>query len=379
MRASISDKDALLAVQPVALSAYARYLGWTQTESYGDHSDVYGADGMPEIILPRTQRLGDYASVVSRLIDIFANTMETDSLTVYRELITSDRDVIRVRTPTGQDAGSIAVNDGIDLIHGARDMLLAAACSLSDPQPLYRTGANKDATDYLDRVSLGQTEQGSFVITLLSPTIIPPLQPTYLSEDVLDADPVERRITRRLAEALAAARNATERTNAGDNAAFSGAVESGVSANLCDALVQLIDPFPQLDVSFAWARTHPRDTARKVFRFASGDAPVLRAAAQSFRDRAPKPDTLLVGFVWKLTRDPEETDGTITMRAPVDDKVQSVTVVLNQSDYHRAIQAHHEKSAMIVKGDLERFGQRWRLLNPRISDVFMRDEPAETG
>ena len=370
MRARIFDRDALLSVSPAAVAAYARDLGWTNVERYGDHSDVYIADGQPEIIVPRTQRLGDYPSIVSRLIDIFARAAESDGLAVYRDLLTSDRDVIRVRAPTDRDAASIAVNDGLELLGGARDMLLAAACSLKNPRPLYRAGANKEATDYLDRVSLGQTEQGSFVITLLSPTIVAPLQSTYLSGDVPDADPLERRVTRRLAEALAATRTATEETNAGGQESFSGAIREGVSANLCEALIQLIEPFPEVDVSFSWARTRPRDTSRQVVRFAFSDVPVLRAASEALRARAPQHDIQLVGTVWRLTREQEETDGTITMRATVDDRPQSVTLVLSQADYRLAIQAHEEKSAIIVQGDLERFGQRWRLQNPRITDVI---------
>ena len=60
-----------MAVSPVALSAYARAAGWTKTESYGDHSDVYTGEELPEIILPRTQRLDDYAAVMSQLVGIF--------------------------------------------------------------------------------------------------------------------------------------------------------------------------------------------------------------------------------------------------------------------------------------------------------------------
>ena len=59
MRVHIRDIEALKAVSPAALSAYARASGWTKTEEYGDHSDVYAADRMPEIILPRHQSLGD--------------------------------------------------------------------------------------------------------------------------------------------------------------------------------------------------------------------------------------------------------------------------------------------------------------------------------
>ena len=377
MKPSIFERNALLAVQPTALSAYVRNLGWAINEEYGDHSDIYVADDKPEIILPRNQILGDYASVVAQVLEILAEVTGTSVIAVYRDIVTSDRDVVRVRTPSDDGTGSIAVNHGIDLLHGARDMILAAACSLDSPRPLYRAGSNREATDYLSRVSLGQTERGSYIITLLSPTIIRPIQPTYLSEDLVDPDPIERRITRRLAEALAATRQATERTVAGEDGAFSRAVSNGVSANLCDALVQLIEPFHEFDVSFAWARTYPRQTSGKPVRFAAGDAPVLRAAAKAFRDRAPRMDVRLFGMVWRLTRDREETEGTITMRADLDDGVQSVTAVLNQGDYLHAIRAHEKQSGIILEGDLERFGQRWRLSNPRVARVIDSSVEAE--
>ena len=374
MRASIRDKKALSEVSPGALSAYARTLGWSKTDDiYGDHSDVYTAAELPEIILPRHQRLGDYASVVWRLIEIFARVAETDELALYRDLVTADRDVIRVRTAES-DNGSVAAGAGINLMRGSHDMLLAAACSLRNPQPLYRAGANKEASKYLSQVRLGQTEQGSFVITLLTPVVPPPIQQALIPEWPPDADPVERQMTKRLAVALAATRQATERTVGGDTDAFSKAVEYGVSANLCEALVEVITPFEMLDVSLTWARTRPINRAREVICFAAADAPILREAARSFRDREPRPDVSLFGVVRALRRDEAETDGTVTLLASIDGQHQSVRAVLRQSDYERAVLAHKEKAAVVMEGELERSGQRWHLLNPRIADVIQNED-----
>ena len=94
MRVVIRDNAALQAVSPVALSAYARASGWGKVGTYGAHSDVYAAQGLPELILPRTQRLGDYASVVSQLITIFARVAERDEISLYNDLVTANRDVV---------------------------------------------------------------------------------------------------------------------------------------------------------------------------------------------------------------------------------------------------------------------------------------------
>ena len=375
MRVSIKDRAALMMVSPAALSAYARTEGWARVEPYGDHSDVYAGEGLPEIILPQTKQLGDYHSVVARLVDIFARVAEIDELTLYHDLVTADRDKVRVRVAEGD--GTVDINDGASLVAGAREMLLAAACSLHNPRPLYRTGSNRDANDYLKQMRLGQTEQGSFVVTLLSPVVPPPVQAALIPDPESDDAPMARRVTRRLGLALDATREATVKTTGGDTKAFSKAVPLGASANLCEALVQMVEPFATLDVSMTWARTRPMSPARQVVGFANDDVSILREVARSFRSREPQHDVLLFGSVRQLKRDDSEDDGTVTIRASVDGKIQSVMAVLTQPDYDRAIQAHKEKAPVILEGDLDRFGQRWRLLNPRIVEVI-HDEDTES-
>ena len=378
MRAKIRDADALRAVTPAALSAWARAAGWSRTESYGDHSDVYAAPDKPEIILPRTQRLGDYASAVSEIIGIFAALEERDELSLYRDLVTADRDVVRIRAAEGE-VGSISVDAGVDLVRGARDLVLAAACSLRGrPQRLYWAAANQEAVALLGRVRLGQTEQGSFVVTLLTLPIAPQTRPPSLfPKDKPDDDSDERRMTRRLAEALAAARQAAENAVSGHRDAFDETVGNGVSANLCEALAALIEPFPTLDIGVHWALTHPVNSPRRTVRFANADAPVLREAASSFRAREPKLDTCLIRFVHRLQRHLEEDDGTIYLRTEIDNQTCSVAVVLSQSDYHTAIRAHEDKAPVLLRGDLDRIGQRWRLLNPEILSVIPPHEDEE--
>ena len=373
MRVSIHDRGALLAVSPGALSAYARVAGWSRQEPYRVHSDVYVGEERPEIIVPRTERLGDYASVVATLIETFAKVAGQDELTVYRSLVTADRDVVRIRAAENDD-GSVTLNDGVDLIGGARDMLLSVACSLREPRPVYRAGANREAADLLKQVRLGQTDQGSFVVTLLTPVVPPPIPALFLDPDDWNA-PIERRMTRRLVEALTAARQAAERTAAGDEGAFGEAVAKGVSANLCEALVRIIEPFPTLDCRVSWARTRPMTAPGTVVRFGRADAALLREAARLLRDRAPRPDTRLHGFVRLLKRGKTQDDGTIRVATTIDRRRQTVTAVLERSDYDRAVQAHGDRALVVLTGDLERMGQRWRLLNPRLTDVIRDDGP----
>ncbi len=369
MKTKIRDVEALLAISPSALSAYALAAGWSKIETFGEHSNVFAHESFPEVILPRTQELGDYARVVSKLIEIFASAAALDELSLYRELVAADRDVIRVWVPSAEP-GVLGMNDGIELVNGTRDMLLAAACSLQHPKPLYRTGTNRVANKFLEQVRWGQTEQNCFAITLWPPVIPPVVQPALDRDWASEDDPLERRITKRLTEALKATRRATELTVGGNTGAFSQAVSDGVSANLCEALVQLVTLFPTLEISLTWARTRPMESVRTVHSFYRAEVPILSEAARSYRWQEPQPDLRLVGFVKRLTRDRSETEGTVTLRSIIDGQMKSVVAVMSQSDYQRAIQAHGDKSVVIVEGDLERMGRPWRILNPQIAAVL---------
>jgi hypothetical protein len=52
----------------------------------------------------------------------------------------------------------------------------------------------------------------------------------------------------------------------------------------------------------------------------------------------------------------------------IDDKPQSVSAVLDQANYRVAVRAHEAKTPVIVRGDLERVGQRWQMTNATVQD-----------
>ncbi len=372
MQVSLQDKKALLAVSPAALSAYAQTAGWSRREAYRQHSHIYTSDTLPEIIVPSTDSLGDYASAVAALIQTFAQVSDQDELAVYRLLVTTDRDVIRIRAAESDD-GSLELEHGVSLVNGVRDMVLAAACSLRDSQPVYKAGANREAKAVLRQMRLGQTGHGSFIVNLLTQPLPPP-SPT-LFEDPHDQNaPATRRMTKRLVQALSAVRRAAEQMASGNRSAFAESTAEGVSANLCEALAQIVEPFPTLDVGLSWAQTRPMKKPTTVVHFSQSDAALLTEAAQAFRARAPKPDTHVRGFVRTLKRGEKEADGTTTLKTEIDGQTQSVEAALEKFDYERAVEAHKTKAMVVLTGDLERTGQRWKLLNPCLERVLSSDE-----
>lgn len=383
VKAIILDPSALSAVSPTALRAYATSEGWARLEAFGDHSDVYvRGDARTELIIPGTTSLVDYAAVVSSLLGAISAIEGRDELELYRDLVGADHDVIRVRAPGAEPDGSIKIDDGVEVVREARDLVLAAACSATEPRATYRAGKMKEASGYMDRVRLGQTEQGSYVVTMLAP-IPPALQPQAELWPALTAEPFERLVTRRLSFGLATARQIAKEAVRGRVGieAFRDAVPSGVSANLCEALSSLIERGHGLSVSVTWARTRPAPERMSTVEYTAEEGIVLGEAARVIRTQEPRPDERLTAYVLALDRKLEAYDGRLTLKTFLDGQPTSVRTKLPKEMYEKAIAAHADKEAVVITGDLVRKGQRWHLENPRDLALVMSegDDEDETG
>jgi hypothetical protein len=378
MRAHILDKPALQAISPAALRAYIVYEGWRKLESFGQFSEIYvkPAEESVELVVPFNNDIRDYASAVSEIIRTLADLESRNELAVYADLSRADRDVIRIGA-VGTNNGSIEIDLGRDIVQNARDMLASAACAADDPRRVYRLGSVQRAEEYMRRVLLGQTEHGSFVISLLAP-IPPSLSPTTQMAlwPEIEQEPYERQVTRTLSQALAAAHRAIIASNRGQGlAAFVDAVLMGVSANLCEAVAAIIDQAHQAEISVTWARTRPTPRPRNKIVFERSDAEVLKEAARQFLLREPRHDERIMGYVTHLRREAEEFDGHITIKALIDGKARSLSADLSPADYETVIQAHREKVPVTLVGDLEREGHRWRVLEPR--DILLLQDADE--
>ena len=372
MNISTLNSENLRAISPDLLSAYARSEGWNRGEPYRNVSHLYTGESLPEVIIPHTDQIGDYASVVAKLIELFADAAGQDPWVFYQNLKNADRDVIRFRAVDAENDGTLPIEVGAELVNGACKLVLAAASSVGKSSATYRPKADGSARGFLNRVRLGQTMQGSYVISLFTPKIVPPKQRPLFPDYPDNADtPFERRTTRRLTEALSAARKAIDASDDGDTSAFLGAVGDGVSANLCNALNTLLTKtIEEINVSVNWARTLQADRKQYTASFASKDKPALVAAADVLNDRKPeRKEKKLTGYVRKLDRKPDQSRGTVSLLTTVEDNKRPVSIELEEPDYLETIRAHESKQSVTIQGDLEKRKQRWHLLNARIVDT----------
>ena len=215
----------------------------------------------------------------------------------------------------------------------------------------------------------GRPNVGSFVLTILSP-----VPPTLKSEQgalfpIEPPEPYERTVTRTLAQSLAAVSAAAETAAAqGDMQPFIDAVQWGVSANLCDAIVRIshVSINEGVDVSIAWSPGRMVIAGTPHGIRLQGDAiPLIEEAGRLFRETSPVDDFELQGAVIGLHRAEGAAIGRITVAGFVEGQARKVLIDLGEPDYPKAIAAHEQQAIVLCTGELVKHGRSYRLQNPR--------------
>jgi hypothetical protein len=367
VKAEISDEGVLEGIAPLALAAYLRGRGWTLNEQrrrYTLWTATPHASGEFEVLLPTSERVRDYALRVSALLSVLASFEDRSQLAIVHDLAQTVADVVRFGLAADEaEGGEVPIDYGVRLLQTARDAMLAAACAAVDPRPVYHTRKPAQATNYLARLRLGQTEVGSYVVTLLSK--VPPALHAPDNGQLFEApeEPFNRKVVTGLHTALGAAKDTAEQVQiTGELEPFRQAVDAGVSANLCAALAGLGEQIDLdgLDVSFSWAPSRPIQEPRApVIRFSPSDLTILDEAGRWLKELGNViEDYVLHGSVISLASEDAE-EGSIVVAGLVEDKPRRVHIDLQRPWYRVAIECHRNHELVRAVGDIAKIGRRW--------------------
>ncbi|GAA4697858.1 hypothetical protein [Phytohabitans rumicis] len=370
IKASVNDLDALAARSPSELAMYLRAQRW-QTVRQDDAAvrwvKIVGGDEY-EVVQPIESGIRDYAARVRDVVQVLALAEDRSELDVLRAISSVSTDVHLVRLfPADEDPGMIGLDDGVQAYENLRNLVVAAAYSVSAKQPRAVQPARKpaDVLHYLRGVRIGPSAEGSFVLSVH--TAVPPRLTAEPGEDATP-EPFERQVSLRIYEAARAAQEAATAALAGADGldVFNRSVTRGVSANLCEALVGLGgDARHPVELRLALAAARPTARSFVPVRFRRDHLAVLESAAHEFRARSAEEDSVVAGNVVRLYREASAT-GEVSIAGTVegDDRLRRIWVELAGVDYETAVRAHQEMLQVSVRGDIVRRGTRSYLTRP---------------
>jgi len=374
MTSTLQIADIVRAFRPLEVASYLRLHGWKQQDKVPEKYSVWtkrdDGRGEFEVLLPAASSFSDFARRVRELIETLQAEEGRTLPEILEDVTTPHADIVRAKlAPDGDMNGTLPLEDGANVFQQMRDLMLSAACAAVYPREVFAKRKPDQAMKYLREARIGQTQRGSYVITVLSP--VPPVlvagnQTVLLAE--VEEEPFARKTVRILAEAVAATVEGVQSAAAsGKLDALTAGVAKGVSANLCEAILGLNEGSGGrgLEFSFSWAPSRGApENVKNVQRLQADSMPYLEETSRHFRQTSELEGAEVLGVVHRLQH-LDGNAGDVTIVGSVDGERRTVVTELDGQAHYLAIRAYKERLAVRCVGELLKEGKSYRLKNPR--------------
>jgi hypothetical protein len=351
-------EDILQLIKPQQVRSYAIAKGWQRVPNVNGKIALFKHPGgtWDQLIVPMDDTFDDY---VQRLMDVIVNLaeFETRPMTeVLNDLLTPESDILRYRVASPSTGrGSIPLMEGIRLLEGAKRSILASACTVLNPIMHHPRMSRTEAQQLLNACHLGQTERGSYAVSVSCP-----LRAVEQDQALLPgSEPFTRRAVATLMRSLSRVVTSIEADTV--PGIFDNQENQPVlSANLCEALLQMqpTEEDSHLDVKVSWATTlTPHNPIPSIVRIKHEYFPIIEDISRKLRPAQAPAASLFVGNVDNLGGEPGEDgrmQGEAMLSVMYEEQMQLVRVDLTPDDWHIAHSALGSHGIVKFRGTLHR-------------------------
>jgi len=170
MIAKTSVANTLKAISPETLSQYLRARGWQESGDFLGNASVWHRGEELEVLLPKSDRLRDYKTRVCEIIDVLELSEHRDRQQILNDLLLQPTDLIKIRIDRPDIiGGTIPIDEVVRLYEATSKIMKFVASATIEPRSVYRGGMFAEVREYLHKLRVGETEQGSYIINVLSP------------------------------------------------------------------------------------------------------------------------------------------------------------------------------------------------------------------
>ena len=366
-------------IRSIDLSQLVGYLvghGWSKVTTHGANGWIYGHESGSRILVPSREDVTDYVFVVWEVLKAVARVSNGDADGIYQSVRFQRHDIIRIQAVDSEaDGGTISPDAAGQLYTGAKQLWEESVKS--------SLGDTPEAREYWRMARFGQSERGSYVVTMLSP-------PVFLGQEVAfgsvpDVLIPTRKVTKSLLTAIQQAKSiATDIRSGSDGGVIKKAYEWGMSVGACQALQKVVEPFESVSCRISESNIDPTVTSEPaVIQFEQQDAPILRQVTAGLKElELQRPaESTLQGYILRCERRESQDEGRITLQALMPDvtRIQTVHLQVSGEDYSRALRFHGEKQRIDAKGKLVQTApSTWQLKDAQIRKTLSDDWSLES-
>ncbi|MER8223908.1 hypothetical protein ABTZ58_25605 [Streptomyces sp. NPDC094143] len=338
------------AVDPAVLGALLRRHGWQRRGGapgrYGRWTPPGPGGGGTSLLVPESRAFPDSDDLLAEALLALSRSGSPSAREVLVSLAVPSDEIRWWQDVPAGPAGAAPWTAEERLRTAARRMLLAAALATRARAGYHGARHRRAAAAALGSVLVGSATGGR--LTAFVPVT------------------GGRPLAVRLHQALFAAREAVDYQRAtGGMDVFDAAVEAGVSHELTESLVALVQGTEGARIAVAWAPAAgvPEGCApaAEPVEFSPGDLPALRDAGTRYLRQEPAVPVRITGAVTRMRRSGPRGEGTVRLRVLAGADVPHVRITLDEEAYRIAGHAHLVGLPVRVHGRLESRGGFRRL------------------
>lgn len=130
----------------------------------------YPGSDLDQLLIPLDNGIADYPRRMAEVVTTLAEKEERPAGEILDDLLLPPSDVLRFRLDEpASRSGFLPLDQGIELLKGARKALLSAACSVIQPQRFHPRLSRTEAERLVRSSHLGQSERGSYTAVVSCP------------------------------------------------------------------------------------------------------------------------------------------------------------------------------------------------------------------
>lgn len=360
----MKDNYNLRNITAASLERYLLLNEWVRNYDFPNRNLMVFKRDDAILAFPASETFADFYVGLQSVLETLSSYHDKPVKEIVKEITASYHDLLefRIKSQISND-GQLPLDYASECINGIKELILYAACAEQSSQPVcFRTTNN--ARNYLNSFKFSQTEVGSFVINIGIQVVDEEEQ--YMLEGIEVDRGVEHKIVQRIGQSIKQIDRITNDMNLFDEI-VSDAYKSGVTANICEALMKLNPGSSdvEIDTKIRYATACGKKDA-DVVKIRNGHFCIMNEISKYYRGNESQMSVSVEGYITSLNKkkiDEVHSDRLIRAFVALNGAMRTVVAELCDEDYRIACNAHRDGEKIIISGILDMSKKIYKFLS----------------
>ena len=336
-------------ITALSLEKYLLINDWIREYNFPNKNLMVFHSGDETLVFPSNEKFVDFYASLPKVLDLLSELQDKPVREVIKEITTSYHDLLEFRIKSDDSKnGELPLDYAAECIDGIKELILYSACAEQLRRPVcFKTTNN--AKNVLNSFKLAQTEIGSFIINI--DIQVADENEQYSLDGIEENSGIEHKVVERIGTAIKQVDKIAKDIELFEEIVPS-AYESGITANMCDALLKLkpdsIDAEIETKIRYASACGN-RDV--EVVKMKRNHFFTMNEISKRYRENNTQGKVEAIGYVTSLNKrkmDDVRADRIIHAVVEINGGTRTVVAELCEDDYRVACDAHRDAERVMI-------------------------------